>query len=823
MTLTIVNDPSGVTGGAIHDMDPALTLQANIERHLTSGADAVLHINGQRVDPLTDPRLDLPPCETDRVCVICRPAGLDPVTWLYIASIALSVYTYASLKKPQAPQVGKDSPNNQLTGQTNVARTYQAIPDVYGYRRVWPDLIQPSAVEYVDNVKRVTEWLCVSRGRGDITDVRFADTPLVDIRGTSVTPFAPALTPSAYPELNSTTLTDLFEVFRSAEVTGQEMGSIAFSEPIEAVGEIDVTGGGLITIKLVDGAQWATLKALAPTGTARVQFVHTYTAEVPGATEYFNAECIVTGYVVTGADVTFTFDGQGSTIIDDSLPQTTAVAIFASSTSSTAIGPYTLPADGNRIRWNTAFLRGLKGTVAIKAEWWKIDSGGVEVSGTRQDQTFTYTADTFDQRFYTEEVIPTGGLGRYRIKLARQTSDLGNGADVATLQDLYAVRYYATKTLPGVTVIKVVSVATVDGSGTPERKFNLRWQRHVRTLSSTSISASRNFARTMAHIWCLAGEDIAGLDTTALGAINTALGETSSLLRFDGSLDDADMSMGERLQLVANHARCTLWRDGQKWTVTRDQARTTPELQLDYRNLAAGADSVINYSAHLPASNDGVELEYVDEATQAKKAYVRLVITSGAPVVGTPSNPLKISLAGCTTTAQAENRAKLEARKLLFQRTSVTDSCLGDGQSLGPGSLVRWIDPNDFAGDDKLQAGEVLTLSGSTITTSELLDFKAQTSGRILFTGVDGLHLGAPVVCTPGAAGAVVLASVPAGLYLANDTTRQLGSRYAFAVGLTDAEVQAAGLYLVADVRPTGDGVYQLSLVNYDVRCYADD
>jgi DNA-binding transcriptional regulator LsrR (DeoR family) len=32
----------------------------------------------------------------------------------------------------------------------------------------------------------------------------------------------------------------------------------------------------------------------------------------------------------------------------------------------------------------------------------------------------------------------------------------------------------------------------------------------------------------------------------ALAAINTELGETSPLLRFDGSLDDADMSLGVR-------------------------------------------------------------------------------------------------------------------------------------------------------------------------------------------------------------------------------------------------------------------------------------
>ena len=64
----------------------------------------------------------------------------------------------------------------------------------------------------------------------------------------------------------------------------------------------------------------------------------------------------------------------------------------------------------------------------------------------------------------------------------------------------------------------------------------------------------------MAHIWKLSGNDMAGLDTDALQAVNDEHGEDSPMLRFDGSLDDADMSLGERLQFVADMARCMVWR-----------------------------------------------------------------------------------------------------------------------------------------------------------------------------------------------------------------------------------------------------------------------
>lgn len=818
--LIILNDPAQITGGTVHELNPHVTLHENLVRLVEAGgADCELHINGQQVDPLKDPRLNMLPGADDRVVLVCRPKGVE--TWLLVVSLALSVYSYVTLRNPQAPAVGKDSPNNSLTGQSNTARTYQAIPDVYGCRRVWPDLIQNSSIEYVDNVKRVTEWLCISRGIGTISEVRFADTLMTEIRGASYLAFQPAATPDAYPERNSTTLTDVYETFASPEVNGQEMGSLAFPELIERMGTLGDDGSGHLTLTFTDEAAWANLKSLAPTGTARVEFTYAVFFEGPGAVS-FSQETTVLGYNVASGLVTFTFSASPRV---DAVPltQTVMIGIRAGSTATTAIGPFTLPTTCDRIRWNTVFLRGLKGTVQVKAEWWQIDSGGAEVSGSRQNQTFTYTEDTYDQRYYTNQVTPSAGSGRYRVTFARLTSDLGNGADVAKLENLYAVRYYATKVLPGVTVMRVTTNATTEATGIRDRKFNLKWTRHVRTLTSDTISESRNFARAMAHIWTLAGESTAGLDMAALEAINAEIGETSPLLRFDGSLDDADMSLGERLQLVANHARCTVWRDGQKWTVTRDQERALVQMQLDYRNLASGADSVTNYSAHLPASFDGVELEYVEEATQSKKAYVRFQIGTGAPVAGTPLNPRKIRLSGCATLAQAENRARLEARKLLFQRTSITDTALGDAQSLGPGSLVRWVDPSDFAGDDGLQAGEVLTVVGSTITTSEALDFKGQPSGRIVFTGTDGLLLGAPVQCTPNPDGSVNLITVPAGLYVRDGVTRQLGSRYAFGVGLTEAEMEAAGLYVVADCKPVGNGRFDIALANYDARIYADD
>lgn len=815
--LTIINDPAGITGRQQFALDHSISLHDNIARHMVGGAGCELRINGVVIDPLTDPRMDEPPSVLDSVVVVRRPEGFDPITWMIIIAVATFAVTYAMMPEmPDTGTVGKDSPNNRLTGQSNVARTYQAIPDVYGYRRVWPDMIQPSTIEYIDQLKYVTEWLCVSRGKGTISDVQYAETPIGDIDGSSYEVFEPVAA-SGYPEFGTTTLQDVYEAFASDEVNGQEIAPVKPYPTVTKSGTFTAAASAsTFTVTIPNGSDLDELKSRVPSGTAIIEFSYFV------GTEFFtfNQTCVVQSFVVSGANVTFTF--SSSAWADGHTGESSRFDLTPSGDVTTVVGPFTLPLTCNRIWWNTIFQRGLKGTVQIRTEWWKVDDAGVEISGTRQTQDNTYTDDTYDQRFYTNKVTPSAGSGRYRIQFTRISEQVDSqGADVAKLEEVYAVRHYATKILPGVTVLRVTTKATLAATGFSDRKFNLRWQRHVRTLTSNTLSASRNFARAMAHIWTIAGNDIAGLDTAALQAINTEYGENSPLLRFDGSLDDADMSFGERLQYVANTARCVVWRDGTKWTATRDQARAYPELQLDYRNLAASGESAISYAAHLPASNDGVEVEYVDEVTQAKKSYVRLNISSGAPVAGVSDNPRKVKLQGCTTLAQAENRAQLEARRLIYQRISVSDTALADASGLGIGSLVRWIDPNDFAGDDGLQAGEVLAISGNVITPSEPVDWKGQSSGRIMFTGQDGKQVGTTQVCYPAGDG-IQVAALPTGVYVA-DSTRQLGSRYAFAVGLTQAEIEAAGLYTVTEIRPAADGSVSLALVQYDSRIYAAD
>ena len=115
----------------------------------------------------------------------------------------------------------------------------------------------------------------------------------------------------------------------------------------------------------------------------------------------------------------------------------------------------------------------------------------------------------------------------------------------------------------------------------------------------------------------------------------------------------------------------------------------------------------------------------------------------------------------------------------------------------------------------------MLSIAGNAIQTSEPLRWDGQAQGRILFTDVNGRYIGSPVLCTPAEGGAQ-LASVPAGLFTAGGV-RQLGSRYVFAVGLTDAELESDSLWTVTGTTPAADGTVSVACVSYDQRIYDAD
>ena len=136
------NDPTGATGQEIIDHKGSIT-EFLMSRHFDYEY-LTIELNGCSI-PVDknnpDERLFNELCEFDRVLIINSPKGASLIIAAVVAVVAAVAVTLLMPSiNPNDMGVQKDSPNNNLSAQTNQARPYQAIPDILGEPRPYPDL-----------------------------------------------------------------------------------------------------------------------------------------------------------------------------------------------------------------------------------------------------------------------------------------------------------------------------------------------------------------------------------------------------------------------------------------------------------------------------------------------------------------------------------------------------------------------------------------------------------------------------------------------------------------------------------------------------------
>lgn len=834
--LTVYKDPQAAMIGDVYALDYSLTIQENIALHIESGADYTLWINGLIIEnPAECEELDRLANALDVVRLARRQEalGIDLLIYAAVAVVA-SVAVIALTPKPEIPNnvgAGKDSPNNKFTGATNVYRLYQAIPDIYGRVVSYPDLIQQSFSEYIDNVKYITEWMLVSRGTGDVASVKSASTPFTDITNATYSVFNPTWNAGQYPEDGRTTVTNIRESFATPDVNGQKLPPLTPAPVFSGTGPCTFASSNQLTVTLPGNGYGDLTKVLGVANGVHLKFDYTYMGGGTSQNGSYDANCKIIQNDISGANTILSFTDMAignqptNTTLTISLMQRTTGDKMPTTT-------FTLPVNVSVLQYNFAMLRGLQGndqtttSVSFDIDYWAVDTNGTEISGSRGQYNGVFFGNTLDQQFRTIYINPNYGNARYKTNISRTSfSGSKNEYDRVQIEAINGIRDYASKSFPASTIISVKTQATESATSGTERKFNCEFTRWVRDFNTTECSPSRNLFRSILHQHtAIAKRDISQLDTATMQRINASLPSNTTLLNFDFTFDDQDVSYGERIATMANAGRCSVFRDGSKWSFVRDELRGNyPVMQLDYRNLSASGDSNITMDRVMPNSFDGIELEYIDTALN-KKALVKLRINSdGSIVEGVAGNPSKIKLAGCRDKIQALNRAYVEAGHLIYSRDGVTDEALSDANMLGRGDLVRWIDPSDFYGDDGLQAGEIISINGNAVETSEECFFKGQPAGRTAFTGPDG-GSSAFVRCTPRTDGVngFIVDSLPSVAYIKSGD-QGLSSRYVFGVGLTEQEITEAGLYTVINKSPKADGTIGLQLRKYDKRAYAHD
>lgn len=130
-----------------------------------------------------------------RIYAVIKPMGLDPVSWVIIGvSVALSVAAAFLMPMPTIPNQSSNqppSPNNALAARTNKQRLGGRIPDIFG--TVWsvPDLIAPTYSVYINNREVEMAYMCIGRGRFNVTEAMDDTTPINQVFGSSVYVYDP--------------------------------------------------------------------------------------------------------------------------------------------------------------------------------------------------------------------------------------------------------------------------------------------------------------------------------------------------------------------------------------------------------------------------------------------------------------------------------------------------------------------------------------------------------------------------------------------------------------------------------------------------------
>lgn len=829
--IIVCKDPGNISGSQRYIQNCDHTWQDNLFEIFPDGLDPRdwrVTLNGAEIAP-EDIDMSASPAAGDVLVLANKPRGVDPFTIGIIAAVALAAAAAVYLLTPSynlgSSASSKTSSNNSFTGQTNLPRAYQAWPDIFGRNRIYPDIISPSVVEYVDNVKTLRHYFWVGRGSHTLTNVKYAESDVTDYANSSYTIYGDGV---AIPEV--------IEQFANEAVDGQEL---------IGANEAGLTGDS-VTTTANSGTFTKTTKTVnvnIPYSTDAQELHDSYASGMDNIKTTFNtATMLGPGYIVNlqyntyGVITAFTINNDPVSGLPSNCDITMTVqdsatfdveqmsgAIYIETTQSAIIGPFELSVECEQIWYDIVFLRGLKGTATFTAEWWAVDGSGVEISGSRQSESFSYSGTKLDQKYFTRKLTPAYGLGKYRFQITRtNNADTTNATNQAKLNALYAVRIKTNQIYQmngfGGAAIVVDSSATENATTSSGMKFNAWDQRKVITCNADgsvnyTLSESRRICDAVVHHMHIdAGVPLSKIDVAGLYAIQQSI-SPAELGYFDGTFDDADVSLGDRVQAMCNAGRILVNREGSRWVFIRDEAQPYPVATFDRRTTANGEFS-LTISPTNSGGKDSVQLQWVDSEDSNTKKFIRLKWddTNNIPMFGYGANPLQIELNGCTNYAQALDRAELEMRKIVYLRNSVSDVSLSDAEYVWRGERVRWVDVADVSAG----SGEVLAVDGAKYTTSEECIFDGVSVYKVCITDEYGYSSAfvTAVQRTDGVNG-FVASGLPDAVIRNNDDI-QLGSRYLL---VKEAEIGRHD-FVLSSKTPNNDGTFNIELAQYDDRVY---
>lgn len=822
VSIIIHDDPAGINKRVIYCVDEGVNLlDWLIDEYGSTGFNVPTKlylgdiISDNEISQNRFNEVDRILKENDIINIVHQPLGTELFVALLIAVISVVLAPDISPPpQPENPNFPKtnESPNNRLTGQTNLARPLARIPDIYGRMRVYPDLGAKTVSEFIGHVKFVTEYLIIGRGFYDFESIKSGETLLSDIAGTTFTTFEP-----------NDLIPELLNVTNSNEVNGQEVkapndGNLFHTS---VTGIIFTASGSTFTsidtgLSAFAGREIGSTFIISGTSnndgtfTLKAYREETEPAEPPdfdGFTRYFIdvEESIINETVATEV----AFDEDTGSPID-------------------IIGAFIVPGDTQEVWFDIVATRGLANrtsgeslnvSVTFDLILDLIDSNGTIIN--TEKTRVTISDNTLDQRFYTFKVTPASPGSRYQASVQRISNTANDAAyyDTTKWSRLAGVSTILNFDQGNVTSIVLTTQATDQATQAQERKFNAIVTRKLRTYTTSggvivpALTATTKFADAiLEHLTNdkIGNKPTTDIDLDELYTIQEALDIDSiygSVLgRFSYSFSGEKSSVKDELLTIANSCRVFVKKNGNKLEFSRDEIKAVRTTLFNTRNKKPKSERK-SIRLQKPSDHDGIEIQWIHEDTG--EAFTE---SFGAGI-----NPKKVEAAGIRNFKQAWNRGFIEFLKLKLQRESVKFDSTKEGLLVQVGDRVANTDGTDI----KAQSGEVKSISSLTIETDTEIDFDGNPTGTVILRD-ESSNVSSEISVTPRGDGinGFILSGLPSfTIRVRGDLDYQIGTLYTFAL----TGEQKIRDYILQKRTPKQDGYVTLELLNYDADIYAPD
>ena len=812
-----------VTRGILKDGTRLIDWLNEIDVH----SSCVIRINGVQLDDNFD--LSVKPSTFDVIQVFDQPQGgvgkvfqtvLKPVT--KVLTTVMSLLGMGSKSANLSISTGESS-NNDLTQQTNRARLYKMRPNIYGQVRAYPDLIQESLFEYIDNKKYVTEFMEIGYGYYDISSIRYSESSLLALDGASYQIYNPGDVIGQITEGYSFDDVDGQELYGPNSATGAVQEQATSTNIVEAE-----FSGGQVYLRVYKETPFDYFNDQAKPIPVSILANVTYntadgsvTKDVTIAGNIFKS--VVVADETSGSTLEyydFYFNNLSGSDYN-SLPSDTVInktSITVTQYEGVTEGPFFGAVESSQLWVHLYGTLPGGGSANATIKYWKVDDDNNEISGTGGEvvATLTNRSGDSDYIYLTTKITPSAGTGRYAFTVVRNDND--SSSSEIYISAAHAINIRENVVYANDTLVKVTVRQTETQTSTQDRKYNCLAERKVIGYNRTTgeidytLSASRSFADAILHEWVMiAQQPVSRLDLAGLYAIADSLPDVQ-LGYFDYTFSDATQSLGDRLQIICNVANVSLNWIGGVLTFWINAAVDYPDAVFG-RSRMFWDNYKLSYSMSLQGGYDGVALTYTDPDSN-KSAYIYLDVSDGGikEVTDSTLNPTSITLNGCRNVTQATQRAYLEARKLIYSRLTMTVTVLESTQVVR-GSVVQCPDLYDTT----QQTGYLKGRDGNNFYTSEPIDFSAGTL-YVVMTDADGNYRGRwQVAAVDGNRYAFSANADQFSFNVYDGKDIQSPSRYFIA---SDSDLNST-LWRVDSSKPNGDETQTLTLVEYSPSLYS--